>query len=136
MRRLLFSFRDWLAFTAGETTYGVRLIDAQHRDDFVNDLSIRYAHPLGDKEAAISIRLRLATARGGNVFIRSRLKPGAWPARNREEVKEMEEDVICGMQVDPKKAASSSEYQGKTYYFCSLGCKRRFDQNPEQHAKS
>ena len=44
----------------------------------------------------------------------------------------MERDVICGMQVDPKKAAGSSEYQGKTYYFCSAGCKRKFDQNPEQ----
>ena len=48
----------------------------------------------------------------------------------------MEKDVICGMQVDPKKAAGSSEYQGKTYYFCCLGCKRKFDQNPEQYAKS
>jgi YHS domain-containing protein len=46
----------------------------------------------------------------------------------------MEKDVICGMQVDPKKAAGSSEYQGKTYYFCSAGCKRKFDQNPEQYA--
>ena len=46
----------------------------------------------------------------------------------------MEKDVICGMQVDPKKAAGSSEYQGKTYYFCSAGCKRKFDQNPERYA--
>ena len=28
----------------------------------------------------------------------------------------MEKDVVCGMQVDPAKAAGSSEYQGKTYY--------------------
>ena len=39
------------------------------------------------------------------------------------------------MQVDAKKVAGSSEYQGKTYYFCSAGCKRSFDQNPEQYAK-
>lgn len=48
----------------------------------------------------------------------------------------MEKDVICGMQVDPSRAAGSSEYQGKTYYFCSLACKRKFDQNPERYAKS
>lgn len=48
----------------------------------------------------------------------------------------MEKDVICGMQVDPAKAAGSSEYQGATYYFCSLACNRKFDQNPEQYAKS
>ena len=48
----------------------------------------------------------------------------------------MEKDVVCGMQVDPNKAAGTSEYQGKTYYFCGQGCKRKFDQNPEQYAKS
>ncbi len=47
----------------------------------------------------------------------------------------MEKDVICGMQVDPKKAAGQSEYHGKTYYFCSLGCKRKFDSNPAQYAE-
>ena len=27
----------------------------------------------------------------------------------------MEKDVVCGMQVDPAKAAGSSQYNGKTY---------------------
>jgi Cu+-exporting ATPase len=44
----------------------------------------------------------------------------------------MEKDVVCGMQVDPKQAAGQSEYQGKTYYFCSAECKRKFDQDPKQ----
>jgi P-type Cu+ transporter len=48
----------------------------------------------------------------------------------------MEKDPICGMQVDPNQAAGSSEYQGKTYYFCNLGCKKKFDQNPGQYAKA
>lgn len=47
----------------------------------------------------------------------------------------MERDVICGMDVDPAKAAGTSEYQGRTYYFCSKSCKTRFDANPGQHAK-
>ena len=33
----------------------------------------------------------------------------------------MEKDVVCGMQVDPAKTAGSSEFNGKTYYFCSKG---------------
>ena len=45
----------------------------------------------------------------------------------------MDKDVVCGMQVDPKKAAGQSEYEGKTYYFCSVGCKRKFDANPGQY---
>ena len=36
-------------------------------------------------------------------------------------------DPVCGMEVDTATAAGSSEYQGQTYYFCSAGCKRRFD---------
>jgi YHS domain-containing protein len=47
----------------------------------------------------------------------------------------MEQDVVCGMQVDPAKAAGTSEYNGKTYYFCSKGCKAKFDANPAQYAK-
>ena len=47
----------------------------------------------------------------------------------------MEKDVVCGMQVDPAKAAGSSQYKGKNYYFCSAGCKAKFDANPEQFAK-
>jgi phosphatidylglycerol:prolipoprotein diacylglycerol transferase len=46
----------------------------------------------------------------------------------------MERDVICGMQVDPAKAAGKSEYNGKTYYFCSKGCKTKFDSDPAKYA--
>ncbi len=40
-------------------------------------------------------------------------------------------DPVCGMQVDPAKAAAKSEYKGTTYYFCSEHCKKTFDANPE-----
>jgi Cu+-exporting ATPase len=36
-------------------------------------------------------------------------------------------DPTCGMTVDPEHAAGSSERDGKTYYFCSPGCKEKFD---------
>ena len=42
---------------------------------------------------------------------------------------------MCGMQVDPEKAAGRSEYKGKTYYFCSKGCKTKFDANPAQYVE-
>jgi Cu+-exporting ATPase len=44
-------------------------------------------------------------------------------------------DPVCGMQVDPAKAAGTSDYQGKTYYFCAKSCKAKFDANPGQYAK-
>lgn len=42
-------------------------------------------------------------------------------------------DPICGMEVDPEKAAGASTYRGVTYYFCSLACKKEFDANPTKH---
>ncbi len=37
------------------------------------------------------------------------------------------------MQVDPATAAGTSEYGGTTYYFCSMGCKQRFDKDPASY---
>jgi YHS domain-containing protein len=45
----------------------------------------------------------------------------------------MERDVVGGMQIEPTKAAGMSELNGKTYYFCSKGCKAMFDANPSQY---
>ena len=42
-------------------------------------------------------------------------------------------DPVCGMEVDEQQAAAKSEYQGKTYYFCSPSCKRQFDKDPERY---
>lgn len=38
------------------------------------------------------------------------------------------------MQVDPQNARATSEFQGKTYYFCCAGCKEKFDANPAQYS--
>ncbi|MCC6503699.1 MAG: heavy metal translocating P-type ATPase [Deltaproteobacteria bacterium] len=46
----------------------------------------------------------------------------------------MAKDPVCGMEVDPKKAAGNSAYKGETVYFCSLKCKEKFDKEPEQFA--
>lgn len=46
----------------------------------------------------------------------------------------MVKDPVCGMDVDPKKAAGKSDYQGQTYYFCSPGCKKAFDKEPAKYA--
>jgi len=45
-------------------------------------------------------------------------------------------DPVCHMDIDPKTAAGSSEYQGTTYYFCAIGCKRDFDEDPEGTLKA
>ncbi len=42
-------------------------------------------------------------------------------------------DPVCGMTVEEDKAAATSEYKGKTYYFCARGCKVVFDRDPEKY---
>jgi YHS domain-containing protein len=44
-------------------------------------------------------------------------------------------DLVCGMMIDPKTAAATSEYKGQTYYFCGRGCKVAFDKDPEKYIK-
>jgi Cu+-exporting ATPase len=39
-------------------------------------------------------------------------------------------DPVCGMTVDPGKAAGKVEHAGKTYYFCSTRCAERFSKEP------
>lgn len=39
--------------------------------------------------------------------------------------------AVCGMTVDPKRAAGHAEHQGKTYSFCGAGCLKRFTADPE-----
>ena len=44
-------------------------------------------------------------------------------------------DPVCGMIVEIATAHFTSEYDGKTYYFCAAGCKRSFDKEPEKYVQ-
>jgi Cu+-exporting ATPase len=46
----------------------------------------------------------------------------------------MAKDVMCGTEVDEQQALHKREYQGHVYYFCSPGCRRRFDADPAHYA--
>ncbi|HZZ71769.1 MAG TPA: heavy metal translocating P-type ATPase [Pirellulales bacterium] len=41
-------------------------------------------------------------------------------------------DVVCGMQVEPERAAAEYDYQGQHYFFCSQKCQDKFRAHPEQ----
>ena len=42
-------------------------------------------------------------------------------------------DPVGKMEVDEKAAAATSDYKGKRYYFCAVGCKKAFDKEPEKY---
>src|SRR5947207_611269 len=48
----------------------------------------------------------------------------------------VERDPVCGMSVDPQKAAAKVEHAGKTYFFCAPGCARRFEKEPEKYLRA
>lgn len=43
-------------------------------------------------------------------------------------------DVVCGMTIDSDTAAGQSQFEGRTFYFCSTQCKRQFDADPSRYA--
>src|SRR5271169_144801 len=48
----------------------------------------------------------------------------------------LERDPVCGMRVDPRRAAGTVEHAGKDYYFCSIGCRDKFKAAPEKFLSS
>jgi len=42
-------------------------------------------------------------------------------------------DPVCRMDVDPKRAAAQSTHKDRTYYFCAVSCKQKFDREPEKY---
>jgi P-type Cu+ transporter len=42
-------------------------------------------------------------------------------------------DPVCGMTVDPVSAKGQVEHAGKTYYFCSKHCVRKFQEDPRKY---
>jgi xanthine dehydrogenase accessory factor len=45
-------------------------------------------------------------------------------------------DPVCGMAVEIATARFTSEFKGRTYYFCAAGCKRSFDKEPGKYLQT
>ncbi|HJT79308.1 MAG TPA: heavy metal translocating P-type ATPase [Gemmataceae bacterium] len=44
-------------------------------------------------------------------------------------------DPVCGMTVDPEKAAGVAHHEGRTYYFCNTHCLHRFEAEPQRYVE-
>jgi len=42
-------------------------------------------------------------------------------------------DPVCKMDVDETTAKFKTVYKDETYYFCAIGCKKAFEENPEEY---
>jgi len=48
----------------------------------------------------------------------------------------MATDPVCGMKVGEETAPYRSEHEGKTFFFCSQGCKAAFDKSPGKYSRT
>ncbi len=44
-------------------------------------------------------------------------------------------DPVCGMQVDPQRAAGMRTVGGSNFFLCSTNCLEKFDREPERYAQ-
>lgn len=44
-------------------------------------------------------------------------------------------DLVCGMELDERHRPESFEYRGRSYYFCSVGCRAEFQRHAEDYAE-
>lgn len=42
---------------------------------------------------------------------------------------------VCGMEMESEDVASESNYEGKSYYFCSDECRTKWDADPARYAR-
>jgi Cu+-exporting ATPase len=42
-------------------------------------------------------------------------------------------DPVCGMRVDPITAADHRLHNDRDFYFCSVGCAKRFEEDPSRY---
>jgi Cu+-exporting ATPase len=47
----------------------------------------------------------------------------------------MPSDPVCGAVLNERTARFRMSYDGETYYFCSVKCKKKFKRNPRKFAK-
>src|SRR5579864_822627 len=50
-----------------------------------------------------------------------------------KQVSGLVKDPVCGMDVDPARAAASYDYAGRTYFFCNPMCLEKFRADPEKY---
>lgn len=43
-------------------------------------------------------------------------------------------DPVCGMTIESENAAARTQFDGRTFFFCSESCKREFDADPARYA--
>jgi YHS domain-containing protein len=60
---------------------------------------------------------------------------GKTQSYTRLRLKKMYRDPVCGMVLDENTAKYKITYQGETYHFCSVACKKKFKRRKTKFIK-
>lgn len=44
-------------------------------------------------------------------------------------------DAVCKMELDKSQVKDSLIYEGRSYCFCSVGCRAEFERHPEDYTE-
>jgi xanthine dehydrogenase accessory factor len=112
------------------------VLDYLRETGLTEDRLARLKYPAGldlgavtPEEIALSILAEILQIR------RSRPIPAVQPITSAEaEPAQVEaEDPVCHMMVEIATARYTASYHEETYYFCSAGCKKSFEKEPEKY---
>jgi xanthine dehydrogenase accessory factor len=75
------------------------------------------------EEIAVAVLAELVRDRAAGALVGATAQPA-------EEPRHEALDPVCGMTVDVATARYRSAHEGRTYYFCSAACLKRFEEDP------
>lgn len=61
------------------------------------------------------------------------MKPHSCCSKHSAPKASEHKDPVCGMSVKPETAAGKTHHNHQDYFFCSLGCKAKFEATPEKY---
>ncbi|HEX3713677.1 MAG TPA: XdhC family protein [Trebonia sp.] len=87
------------------------------------------------EEMAVAILAELVQLRASGALASTGV-PAPRGERRRELPLAEAADPVCGMTVAASAASLRAEHAGITYYFCCAGCRRTFEDNPDDYVKA
>jgi xanthine dehydrogenase accessory factor len=91
--------------------------------------------PTTHQEIAVAILAELVQLRASGALAPGPAAAERSAARSAADRYGQSVDPVCGMTVTAGASGRPLEHDGATYYFCSGGCRRAFEQDPAAHLK-
>jgi xanthine dehydrogenase accessory factor len=121
----------YIAFVASKTK-AEKVLDYLREKGIPAERLARVTAPAGLPIGAVSPE-EIAVSVLAEIVQKGRIQPQPSPVVT-PAMKSEAKDPVCGMTVDVARAKHSTEFEGRTVYFCCPHCKKAFEQSPQSYA--